>query len=353
MKEFFAGARKDILDWIHLYLSGTSDELARVNAWGPDVCRRLEGYMAGGKMIRGGLVRLFEGLYGGRWSQNSTLAGAAMEFLQAALLVHDDIMDQDTHRRGMVSIHEQYRLTGEERGFSRAAHTGESLGICAGDAAFFFGLTALEFLKTDLSVKARLQSMCYREMLTVSVAQMQDVAAGVSPGIAEEDDIDALYRFKTGRYTFSLPMMTGALLGGADDTALDLLSSLGEELGIVFQLKDDYLGLFGDSETTGKPVGSDIAEGKQTLYFVRLMKALPASEKERVRRLFGTGKADKAAVETVRALIRETGVGESIEGLLAHKINSVREALTHISSKNVQMYRIYEEFIDYNLSRTL
>ena len=351
MKDFFARAKDGILNWTQGYLQDLKPELARINSYGPDVSDRLFGFMSGGKALRGGLVMLFEGLYGGTTDPDGIAAGAAMEFFQAALLIHDDIMDQDTHRRGMVSVHEQYRRATEAAGFSDTKRTGESLGICAGDASFFFGFGALSRLGASPETLSRIQAMCAAEMYKVSIAQMQDVANGASPDFASEEDIAALYRHKTGRYTFSLPMMTGALLGGCSEADLGYLSALGEELGIIFQLRDDYLGLYGDPVKTGKPVGSDIAEGKQTLYFIRLMNALPPQRREEVQALFGTGSA--GALETVRSLLEETGVLDSLSCYQESLCASVKETLRKIPGKNAIFYKILEQFIDYNLSRHL
>ena len=118
-------------------------------------------------------------------------------------------MDKDTVRRGLEAIHVQY---------------GEAIGICVGDLLFFLGY---ELLTPSVIALAS------REFANVAVAQMQDVSGG--------GDTLATYTYKTARYTFSLPMMAGAILAGADKNTTDLLEKLGEAMGLLFQIRDDEL----------------------------------------------------------------------------------------------------------------
>ena len=104
-----------------------------------------------------------------------------MELFQSGLLVHDDIMDRDATRRGQPTIHRQYAGEAEQRGARDPEHLGQSLGICAGDAAFFLGFEVLAAPPVPEQARAGLLRLCARELSWVAVAQMQDVAWGAQP----------------------------------------------------------------------------------------------------------------------------------------------------------------------------
>ena len=109
---------------------------------------------------------------------------------------------------------------------------------------------------------------------------MQDVRNGeLPPDSVSMDDVINTYRHKTGRYTFSLPISLGALLRGSNIDTRHKLERMGEYLGVIFQIKDDEIGLFGDPDLTGKPNSSDLAEGKKTVFTQGLWKTMEESQK--------------------------------------------------------------------------
>ena len=353
MNAFFSERKESILSWLRSYLDEKSAELSGINRYGIDVPGRLLDFISNGKMIRGGLVSLFEGVYSGTVTENSVIAGSAMELFQAALLIHDDIMDQDEVRRGRASVHCQYGAMAEEAGMNDPGHTGVSLGICAGDASFFLGFEALHLISAAPGVMEKIIRLCSREMTAVSIAQMQDIENGASADIQPAESVLRLYMHKTGRYTFSLPMTAGALLGGASDGDLNLLSGLGEQLGIIFQLKDDELGLFGDEEAIGKPVGSDISEGKQTMFYLKLREMLTGPDREELLALFGKKDLSSDDIGRIRRAVIDFGVKKEIDGMLERLIDGVRREINKIPKENAAFRSILDYFIEYNLKRTI
>ena len=177
-----------------------------------------------------------------------------MELFRTGLLVHDDIMDRDTLRRGMPTIHASYSTELEREGVAESGRIGEALGICAGDACYFEAFAQLARALAGNPRGGEIQAFCAEILSEVVVAQMADVRWGASGGEPSEEDILAMYRCKTARYSFSLPLAAGALSAAADAGAAlaGPLTALGERLGILFQLRDDELGLFGDESATGK-----------------------------------------------------------------------------------------------------
>ncbi len=196
-------------------------------------------------------------------------------------------MDRDPRRRGAPSIHEQY--AGLARGLDgpAAAHFGTSLAICAGEIAIFLAFEALAGLPGPPRRAAEVQKLFAAEFGLVGLGQMLDIEAGAGRRALTESDILDIYRYKTARYSFSLPLAAGWILGGGPGRVLPALRRLGEDLGLVFQIKDDELGLFGSAAATGKPVGSDVRQGKKTLFYLGLTDRASGADRDRLAAVFG------------------------------------------------------------------
>ncbi len=320
----FDPIRERIKTALRLFFQEKKSELARLNSLGPDASDRLLEFTLGGKMIRGCLVNLGYSVCGGSRTGAASAgavitAGAAMELFQSGLLVHDDIMDGDLLRRGKPSIFQQYAQQAAREGHADPPRVGEALGICAGDVAYFLAFELLARMEAPPPVIAEVLGLCARELTAVGVAQMQDVVWGASRRDVSDEDILKMYTFKTGRYSFCLPLKTGGLFAGAGQRLLGLLESLGESLGLLFQIRDDELGVFGDEQELGKPVGSDVREGKKTLFRARLMAAARAEERRRLEGIFGNPNCSKDDLEYVRGLASRHGVRERI-GILTRSL---------------------------------
>ncbi len=382
------------------------DELTGINAWGPDVCRRVLDYSSRGKMIRGSLVIAAAEVFGagadpgpagrpgssGGHAETAAQppsavvdAACAMELLQSFLLIHDDIMDDDDTRRGAPSVHAQYRDNAGEWGVrpgGAAGGTGDaasrqrteadgyamfgrSMGICAGDVTLLLAQRILASLDIDAEVYRRLNSLVAREIAYVGVAQMNDLYFGylpgaVSDGAATEQEVYNLYRYKTGRYTFSLPLAMGATFAGLPESGVELLMTYGEEVGVVFQIVDDDIGLFGETEVTGKPVGSDIGADKKTLHRRYLLEALAGGDatlRDRVAGYFGNPALDRSGVEEVRELFHSRGVRDRIDAILDDHAGRARSVAGELVESFVsedaraRVRAFLEGIVDYNVAR--
>lgn len=224
-------------------------ELSRVHSWGSDAVNRLTAFMVSGKTLRGALLLYTYTRFYPTAGEPVYRAATGIEFLHAGLLIHDDIMDEDALRRGQPAIHAQYEaLRNSDTRFGR------NMAINVGDLCFF---TAFELFPPALVQKVS------SELQYVVVGQMQDVARDGQS--YDKDELLSLYRYKTARYTFSLPMAVGAILAGASAPTVLRLEALGEHMGILYQLRDDELNENGDSRVTGKPIGSDERNAKLSL----------------------------------------------------------------------------------------
>ncbi len=350
--KFLETYRKDIQQALSQFFDEKVPHLFPINRWGKDVVERLKEFSLSGKMIRGALILFAEEMFSGQYTPNAIKAAVSMELFQSGLLIHDDIMDQDTKRRGKTTIFYQYaelakNLTSSEK---TAYHFGESMGICVGDIAFFLGFENLSGLEVSPSTQNKIYQTFAREMSFVGLGQMQDVFFSITDEGLSENAILSIYLYKTSRYTFSLPLMTGGILAGVKKHTLACLETIGENLGIIFQIKDDELGLFGDERVTGKPVGSDIQENKKTLYFWYLQRYSSEEEKQKLSRIFGKPEITSEDVGYVHNLITKYDIQNNIRQKQAGLAQLVKDEIASLPvEENYQKALL--ELLEYNLTR--
>ncbi len=350
--------KPQIVACLESQLTKVRQENSHINHWVDDVMARIHDFSIRGKMIRGGLVdiglRAFSQTTGPATAQFSSAAiaiGAAMELLQSLLLIHDDIMDQDDKRRGKPSLHAQYRQLAQQAAAVDSNHTGESMAICAGDACAFLALDTIAGLDLPPGIYRALMQLLSRELAVVVFAQMGDVWNGAVDHEVGFDEILKLYRFKTGRYTFSLPLMAGALLAEASRSSVAAISELGEVLGILFQIKDDDMGLFAGSQTTGKPMGSDIRENKKTLHRHFLLERADISTRQHFLTIFGNKNASSAEIAEIQATMEELGVRSSIDAELGFYAAQAREKIDSLPGLNAWGAGMLNSLLEWNLTR--
>jgi geranylgeranyl diphosphate synthase type I len=332
---YFDPIRVRVSSSLRRFLDEKTKDLASVNRMGPDAAVRLIEFSLRGKMIRGSLVHLGWSIAqtDGRRAPEESVAtvGAAMELFHSGLLIHDDIMDRDLVRRGQPSLFQQYTDMAARERQADPEHVGQALGICAGDVACFMAFELLARAPAPAPTLCGILGLCARELSAVGIAQMQDVAWGASKAGVEVDDILSMYIHKTGRYSFSLPLLAGALIAGAPEELQRTLAEYGESVGVLFQIRDDELGLFGDEQELGKPEGSDVREGKKTLIFSTLMASAGPEERRHLDGIFGNPRATPEEIESIRTLAYSAEVRASIEAItrgLTEKALSAIEAIT-------------------------
>jgi geranylgeranyl diphosphate synthase, type I len=274
-------AEQILIDTFKSYRKIFNDE-----PWSLDVITRLETIIPKGKLMRFGLSQLgYEG-YAKTESLAMERVGIALECVHTGLLFHDDIMDEDEKRRGNETLHVSYAKDFVESA-RNPKHFGESLAICVADFAYFIAFDFMSQTDMDADTKTRITSILAKEFSRVSLAQMQDAQFGQTPIEPTQEEIVHMYRGKTGRYSVSLPLVLGAVAGHASASDIDSLWNIGETLGVLYQIRDDALSLFGDVHMTGKPQGSDVIQNKKTLYRQHLMANVTKSMKSKLESIFG------------------------------------------------------------------
>ncbi len=349
-------------------LAAYAAEYAAVSGdFGASTAARLDEFSSRGKMLRGCLVPFgYElaagGVPAGDDGRATILAGAAMELFQSGLLVHDDIMDRDRIRRGGPTVHAAYEAELERGRYADPGHNGQSLGICSGDVAFFAAFRILSELPVGAEAARRVVAIAARELSLVGVAQMQDVANGaIRPGSEnpfrdapcepDEAGVLALYRYKTGRYTFSLPLALGAAIAGADEQTSQALERAGESLGVLFQLKDDELGLFADEDELGKPIGADVREDKKTLLRLYLFALASGDERARLESMFGNPSAGAAEIEYLRSMAIGLGARERLEAAMRRYATLAETQAAIVRATTSSARAAFDELVRYSLER--
>lgn len=221
---------------------------------------------AGGKRLRPALVvAAFHALGGARDRLPGVLdVAAAFELLHTAFVVHDDVIDHDTHRRGIPNIAGEFRVRARERGADAggAALVGDAAAIIAGDLLLHEASRLIALADVSPDVRRRLLALLDDAVFVSAAGELADVENAVMG--ADVAAILAATRDKTAVYSFSAPLRAGAVLAGADAGAEAALERAGDALGLAFQLVDDLIGAFGSVEAAGRSAGGDLREAKQT-----------------------------------------------------------------------------------------
>ncbi len=351
MLDYFSQRKQAVNSCLQSFLERKKQEMEKGIPWGEDVLERLKSFSANGKMVRGGLVLLAHRMYDGQAEEAACCTAAAMELLQSAFLIHDDIMDQDSLRRGEKTVFQQYVETGGQKGFSEARRFGESMATCVGDVAFFLAFELLNDLPVDSEIRRQVAGLTLRENFKVGLGQMQDVYFGFLPGTVSEKEILTVFRCKTATYTFILPLLAGAVLAGRRESQLNSLRQFGETMGVLFQVRDDDLGLFGESDELGKPVGNDIRQGKKTLYHLYLMNAGDEQEKQRLRSIFGNPQAELEDIEWVRQRVKAHGIQNRLQNTARELAGQACRQLAELTFPRESCRQVLREVIDYSLKR--
>jgi len=265
-----------------------------------------------GKRIRPALIYhtylAFGGKSADRRRKTALKATMAFELAHTFLIIHDDVMDRDNLRRGNPTIHYFYQ-TRDKGKFSReedAVHYGHSQAICIGDMAYAMVNRIISNLDFEDSIKIKLLNKIGDIIFDTTTGQFSDVFFAAENNISEKDVLNIL-EYKTAKYTAEGPVCLGGIMAGVQEETLKSLSAFTVPLGIAYQVADDILGVFGDSAKTGKPVGSDIREGKKTLLIVKALEFGNTEQKKEIRSALGNQKATPEQIEQARKIIRETG----------------------------------------------
>ena len=287
-------------------------------------------FKGGGKRLRAILPRLVGEAVGGANDGHYTL-GASIEIIHNFTLIHDDIIDQDPIRRGLDAVHVEYD---------------DATAINAGDAMLAVGFEILaeseDIPNNQLSHLIRSIGEMVRK---VAEGQQEDIEFETREKVSEEDYIEMIAG-KTSAM-FETCARTGSILANADKEVVENMAEWGLNLGLCFQLMDDLIDITGDTETLGKPAGSDIVQGKMTLIAIHAKQS--GDNMPNFESVFGSGESNDDSLSKAVLELESAGSIEYARSRAMHHHSMAHECLDKLPvSPAVEILR---ELTDFQLIR--
>jgi len=247
----------------------------------------------GGKRLRPLLTLYGSYLFSGN-CEKAVKPSLGVEVFHNFTLIHDDIMDKAPLRRGEATVHTKWD---------------DNVAILSGDTMLF---KAYEFLiQVDDDIVKKVIDLFNACAIEVCEGQQYDMNFEKREQVSEGEYINMI-RLKTA-VLLGFSLQLGALIGGADDDASALLQKFGEYIGIGFQLKDDLLDVYGDSNKIGKQHGGDIIANKKTYLLISALNLADKHQKQRLDHALFSLKDNREKVKEVIAIYNEIGIKELTE----------------------------------------
>ncbi len=274
----------------------------------------------GGKRVRPVCVLMGNELFADI-NQDAWQVAAAIELFHNFSLIHDDIMDKAPLRRGMQTVHAKY---------------GDATALLAGDVMF---AQAYDYLtRIDLSYVQKIiklfnqtsKEVCEGQQIDMDFEQMQNV--GMQQYIQ-------MITLKTS-VLLAASLQLGAILGGAGEGNQQHIYSFGKNLGIAFQIQDDYLDAFGDPEKFGKQIGGDILSNKKTFLLLHAIEVATANQKKEIDTLISTNPTDK--VEKMLTIYKDCKVDEWAKELKEKYYKTALKNLEDVAVLDIRKKPLYE-----------
>ena len=250
---------------------------------------------------------------------------AALELIHNFSLIHDDIQDQDLERRHQPTVWSIW-------GMPKALVAGNALQS-VGDAALL-NISRLDVAPETALKVSRLLTESYLEMIQ---GQCLDLAFETSTAIGTQDYLQMI-ACKTGAL-IRTGLEIGASLATQNPAALAAFSEFGSSLGRAFQIRDDYLGIWGDEATTGKPAGNDIRRRKKSYPVVFALERADGRPRDDLLQIYSQTDLDEEDVYRVQAILEEVGAREHTQSLAE---TSAREALAALDGISLPPWAEYE-----------
>ncbi len=280
----------------------------------------------GGKRLRPILTLMTAEVFGGK-AKEAMDAALAVEMFHNFSLVHDDIMDDAPLRRGKTTVHEKWDI---------------NTGILSGDAMLILSYQFFESYPSDMYVE--LAKLFSKTAIEVCEGQQYDV------DFETRDDVTIPEYLKMIEYKTSVlvaaAMKMGAIVAKASKKDADAIYEFGRNLGIAFQLQDDYLDAFGDPKTFGKQVGGDIMENKKTYLYLKSLENASKDDQDGLLHLYSIKPEDSTAkVEAVKTIFKESGAVEETKKAIQDFTQKAFDALaeTGLHEKNKALLQQFGE----------
>ena len=255
----------------------------------------------GGKRVRPQLTLMATDIFGGNLKK-SLPSALSVELFHNFTLIHDDIMDDAPLRRGQQTVHERWNI---------------NTGILAGDTMLVQAYQSLEAYPDELFGK--LTRLLSQAAIQVCEGQQFDLDFETQSETTIEEYLEMI-RLKTA-VLVGCALKMGAYISVVDESESQKIYDFGVKLGMAFQIQDDFLDAFGDSETFGKQLGGDIIENKKTILYHKALSMASFKQKDQLREWFQANKKFNNQVDKVlivKKLFKETGAAEASQKLMQY-----------------------------------
>lgn len=287
--------------------------------------------LAGGKRLRPCLAMISCEIVNGDITRVIPLS-VSLELIHNFTLVHDDIMDKSKLRRNIPAVHIKF---------------GEPTAIIAGDLLFTKAFEAMHHTQGDLSVFKNVEFGlidCIRE---ICEGQELDIEFEKRQIVSEDEYIEMILK-KTAVF-FMYAAESGAILGGGARDQSQALNEYGKNLGLAFQIHDDYLDISSSEETLGKDIGNDIRNGKKTLIAVHSLHNAQGEDKKNLNNVFGNKNATEPQIKQVFQLFKKTGSIEYAKKTAINYCEKAKKQLEIFPDSNAK--QILLGLADYSIKR--
>lgn len=263
-----------------------------------------------GKRIRPLLLLLANDMFGGNVQQALNPA-YAMEVFHNFTLVHDDIMDQADLRRGVPTVHKKFGL---------------NAGILAGDVMLAYTYKYLTCVPLQ-QLPAVLEKF-NQTAIEIFEGQQMDIDFEQRNDVTETEYLKMI-EYKTS-VLLACSLQLGAILAGADEVSQQQIYDFGLNLGLSFQIKDDYLDSFGEAQKVGKRIGGDILQNKKTLLYITALAQATTEQKAELNQLL-TEPDEEKKIAAVKQLFEQTGATTQVTQKADVHFNAALQSLQQIN----------------------
>ncbi len=255
-------------------------------------------------------------------------ASTCMELLHNFMLIHDDIIDRASLRRGKPTLHRLLRRAAPAPDRDKM---GADLSIIAGDIVYALAIDAFLAIKEEPVRKEKALKHFIQTAVFTAMGEYIDIIFGARKvQRISEEDVFLNYTLKTACYTFECPLVVGAILAGAPQKDIDSLSDFGIRVGQAFQIQDDILGIYGSQKAIGKSILSDIAESKKTLLICHAYRQLKSKRRKDFLHVFSKRKKSYRDLVAIRKMLNESGS-------LAYSIEKTKRLLEEAQSISMSL----------------
>ena len=342
-KRYYKEAKKDLDEMINNFNKDIVNDDNKILKDNLELFAELN---SNGKLVRGTLVNLGYYLLKDN-KEYSNYLSVAYEVFQTAILVHDDVIDNDEKRRGKDTIH-YANMKKYSKYDENVRDLGNNIAICMGNYGLYL---SNQLISKNYCNDPNLGKVlnCFNDtVLKTAKGELLDVILpfqgkhNLLKASEIEKYIIEIFRLKTAHYTIVGPMSVGLLLAGAEEEKLKGIEEFGEKIGIAFQIQDDILGIYSDAMEKNKD--SDIKEFKQTILYSHIINT---KYKEEFLKYYGNDNLKENDIEIVKDLFKKSGSYDYANDMMNKYYDEGLKVLNSIKWINKDKKDLLEGFVEY------